>query len=124
MKTAAPRQFSPERLAAINRKPSVSKDQYRQAIETLLPLARGDTGGSAPAAMVLLSAYDGYHWTVSIPDFCYFDWKHYDAAMTVIAGRVELSIEPHNLIENGSEIFKALARDYACMSAETGEDAA
>lgn len=121
MKPGQPAQLSAETLAAINRKPGVTKDQYRQAIETLLPIARGDTGGSAPAAMVLLSAYNGYYWTVSIPDFCYFDWKHYDAAMTIIAGRVELSIEPHNLIENGSEIFKALARDYQCMSAETGE---
>lgn len=86
--------------------------RYCDAIKTLLPLAQGDTGGSEVAAMVLLSAYNGRTFKLGVSELCRLDDIHYEAAMDVIAGRVELRLEPHQVFVNGTEIFEALAQAY------------
>lgn len=88
-------------------------NQYATAVKKLLPLAQGDTGGSPVAAKVLLSAYNGNLFKFGISELCYLDNFHFEAAMNVIAGRVELRLEPHELFTNGTEIFQALAKEYS-----------
>lgn len=87
--------------------------QYAEAVKKLLPLAQGDTGGSPVAARVLLSAYNGHLFKFGVSELCHLDATHFEAAMNVIAGRVELRLEPHELFTNGSEIFQALAKEYS-----------
>lgn len=113
MKTAAPATLSPATLAEINRRPGITREEYRGAILTLLPLAHSDLGGSKACALVLLSAYNSYVWRLPVTELRLLDWTYYDAAMRVIAGRVELGIEPHTLVDNGDALFSGLAREWA-----------
>lgn len=106
-------QSAPGAIEQIARQARQSLDDYIQAVKTLLTLARGDTHGSKPAAMVLLSAYDSYRFKVGIADLCALDLSNYEAAMTVITSRVQLRIGPHQLFNNGDEVFQSLAGVYA-----------
>lgn len=89
---------------------------YAQAILKLLPLAQGSSGGSKPAAMVLLSAYNGHSFTVSVVDLCNLDAENFAAAMCVISGRYRFYRAPQNAIENGPEIFERLAEQWEHMN--------
>jgi hypothetical protein len=92
---------------------NVPSDDYERAVLKLLPIAQGDTGGAEPAARVLLSAYNGYNFNLSIPDLSLLDPGNLTAAMTVILGRAGTSsTEPHTVIDNGSEIFQRLATQW------------
>jgi hypothetical protein len=86
----------------------MTEQEYCDAIMKLVPLAQGDTGGSRVAAQVLLSAYNGDDFQLDIVDLCNLDREHYQAALAVIRGRVELRIEPHNLLANGDQVFREL----------------
>lgn len=90
----------------------MTKQDYAAAIGKLLPLAQGDTGGSRVAAQVLLSAYNGGDYQLNIVDLCNLDRGYYQAALAVIRGRVELGIEPHNLLANGDEVFRELWQQW------------
>ena len=79
--------------------------EYSDAILKLAHLAEGDTGGSRVAAQVLLSAYNGNDFQLNIVDLCNLDRLHYQAALSVILGRVELGIEPQQLLDNGDQVF-------------------
>lgn len=79
--------------------------EYSDAILKLAHLAEGDTGGSRVAAQVLLSAYNGNEFQLNIVDLCNLDRLHYQAALAVIQGRVELGIEPQQFLENGDQVF-------------------
>ncbi|AGF80120.1 hypothetical protein UWK_03611 (plasmid) [Desulfocapsa sulfexigens DSM 10523] len=87
-------------------------DEYIAGVETLVPLAQGDTGGARVAAQVLLSAYNGEDYQLNIVDLGLLDEKHYQAALAVIRGRTELRAEPHTLIFDGDKIFKTLWQDW------------
>jgi len=87
---------------------NISLEEYISGIETLVPLAQGDTGGSRVAAQVLLSAYNGEAFQLNIVDLGTLDEKYYFAALFVIQGRTEHRTEPHSLIFNGDTIFPAL----------------
>ena len=87
--------------------------EYGHAVLKLLPIAQGDTGGAEPAARVLLSAYNGYNFNLSIPELGVLDPGNFIAAMTVIICRAGPRCrEPHTVIDNGSEIFRNLARQW------------
>lgn len=86
----------------------MTEHDYAAAIATLAPLALGDTGGSGVAAQTLLSAFNGRCFQLDIVDLCTLDCRHYEAALAVIRGRVELGIEPHGLIDDGDRIFTRL----------------
>ncbi len=103
-------------LADLLRQPSVTTEQYAAAIEKLLPFAFGDTSAARPSAMALLSSYNGKAWTMSVPDLCSLDWELFDAVMTVIHGRVELSVEPHNVRDNGPARFAQLTKEWAHLN--------
>jgi len=83
-------------------------DEYIAGIETLVPLAQSDTGGSRVAAQVLLSACNGEAFQLNIVDLGLLDEKYYQAALAVIRGRTEHRAEPQTLIFNGETIFPAL----------------
>lgn len=82
---------------------------YTAATEKLLDLAqRGGGSSSMTAALILLSASNGYSWHVSIPDLCSFDSSHFHAAITVITGRYLGLAEPNQLVPDGDELFRGL----------------
>ena len=84
----------------------ISKEEYRDAVETLIPHALGDTSGSRAAAGVLLSVWNEHEFHLDISDLNVLDIKLYYAAIKVIRGRVEQSSRPDSLgIENCDEIF-------------------
>ncbi len=90
-----------------------TREEYRGAIEQLLWLANLGTGGSLPAALVLLSAYCGSSFQIRTDLLGALDGKHLDAALTVIKARTLLGEEPHNLIENGGNIFQSMAEKHS-----------
>ena len=45
----------------------------KQTIDRLLPIARGDTGGSSRVAQFLLSLWNGYRYRVDLQDLLYID---------------------------------------------------
>jgi len=89
-----------------------TKQEYTDAIIKLVPLAQGDTGGSRVAAQVLLSAYNGNDFQLDIVDLCNLDRRHYQAALAVIRGRVELREEPQNYAANGDMVFRDLWQQW------------
>ena len=90
----------------------MNEQEYAAAIAKLVTLARGDTGGSRVAAQVVLSAFNGTDYQLNIVDLCNLDRENYQAALDVIRGRVELGIEPHNLLVNGDQIFLELWQQW------------
>ena len=91
----------------------ITSEQYAKSVLSLLKLARSG-GGSATgaAAQILLSTYNGSHWHVDLTDLCHFDPEHYQDALNVIRGRVELYKEPHSVIADGNSHFRALWDDW------------
>jgi len=82
--------------------------EYGQSILALMKLAKGDTGGSRIAAEVILSAYNGSYFQLSVPALCRLDDDNYRHAMTVIHGRRVTFREPQGFIENGDDQFSDL----------------
>lgn len=82
--------------------------EYGQSIAALMKLAKGDTHGSKVAAEVLLSAYNGTFFQLSIPSLCSLDEKNYRHAITVIHGRKATFREPQGFIDNGDDQFSAI----------------
>jgi hypothetical protein len=91
----------------------ITLEQYGQAIIKMINLAHRDCSSSAVAAKVLLSAYNGHDWQISIPELCSLDHSNFQSALNVIRGRVELRIEPQHLIEDGRGQFRALWKQYS-----------
>ena len=81
---------------------------YGQSIAALMKLAKGDTHGSKVAAEVLLSAYNGTYFQLSLPSLCSLDEKNYRHAMTVIHGRKATFREPQGFIDNGDDQFSEI----------------
>lgn len=87
---------------------TVTKEVYAEAVVGLLELARQPTSGGRVAAQVLLSAYNGFDYQLDVSDMGSLDPKNFETAMTVIRGRYQTGVEPHNLVSNGSRIFEKL----------------
>ena len=96
--------------------PSDDFRSYREAVESLVRLARGDTHGARAAAQVLLGVYNGVEWHMNLTDLCLLDSKHLDAALTVLRCRVQLSQEPHNVIDNRDAVFAKLWDQWEALS--------
>ncbi|QEW06328.1 DUF7673 family protein [Nitrincola iocasae] len=82
------------------------EQRYREAIEVLLPIAMKDTSGGRAAAQVLLSTYNAYQFHLNPLDLGLLDPQSlFNAAFDVLQLRIMLSIEPHEMIENGDDRF-------------------
>lgn len=91
---------------------TVTEADYTEAVQFLVSHAKRDTSGSRAAAQLLLSLYNGSNWHMDLSDFCVMDYDMMLKALIAIRGRVLLSKEPHNAIENGSKIFAKLEKDW------------
>lgn len=91
----------------------ISTEEYSTAITACVELARQPTGGGRVAAQVLLSAYNGDHFQLDVTDLCNLDNKNYAHALAVIRGRYEVSREPHEMIPDGSNVFRALRTQWS-----------
>lgn len=86
----------------------ITLSAYSLAVAQLMTLANRDVGGSLASAQVLLSAYNGYDWQLDITDLCTLDETHYQAALNVIRGRVELRTEPQETMADKGVSFQKL----------------
>jgi hypothetical protein len=85
---------------------------YVSAVDTLIRLAQTQCGASKGAAQVLLGLYNGRAWHVNLIDLCNLDPANYRASVIAIRGRIELNIEPHEIIENGDAVFDQLQEEW------------
>lgn len=86
----------------------ISAKEYANVIKACLEIAVQDTGGARVMAQVLLSAYNGDSFQLDVASLSNLDQENYGYALAVIRGRSELGIEPHELIANGSKVFRDL----------------
>lgn len=91
------------------------EQSYRDAVETLLPVAMTDTSGGRAAAQVLLSAYNGNELHLDVTDLGNLDMRLFTAAIDVIQLRTLVNREPHDLIENGDERFLQVRERWQCL---------
>lgn len=87
---------------------TITHKGYAEAVQNLLKIATGDTGGARASALVLLSAYNSDDFRLPIAELGCLDPQRYADAIAVIRCRVELGIEPHEVIADGGRKFEAL----------------
>lgn len=92
---------------------SVAESDYRDAILRLVTVAQTDTSNARAAAQVLLSLYNGYEYHVDLTDLGVLDYINLQAALIAIRGRIFVSKEPHEVIENGKRIFGVLVDEWS-----------
>ena len=87
----------------------------KQTIDRLLPIARGDTGGSSRVAQFLLSLWNGYRYRVNLQDLLYIDNDIFQDMIQVLNDLhqtntqldtylVENDIKP--VIENWGDVYR------------------
>lgn len=86
----------------------ISLEEYTKAVTHCVGIAQQDTGGSRIMAQVLLSAYNGDAFQLDVAGLGGLDRENYEQAITVIRGRYDVHREPHDVIPNGSAIFRDL----------------
>lgn len=97
-----------EEEAFLRSRLTVTMDDYKRSVETLLSLGMTGTDGGQAAAQVLLSAYNSKIFRLALTDLCSLDLTNLEHALIVIRGRILLFEEPHNVIDNGNDRFSAL----------------
>lgn len=83
---------------------SLTPLDYGQAVQYVVSHALHDTSGSRAAAQVLLSLYNGHEW--------HMDYALLYQALLVIRGRTVLQKEPHDMIENGQNVFAEIQEKW------------
>ena len=91
----------------------VTESDYKDAVLRLVNVAQTDTSNARPAAQVLLSLFNGYEYHVDLTELGYLDYVNLQAALICIRGRIFVSKEPHEIIENGKRIFEVLAEEWS-----------
>lgn len=87
----------------------VTKEAYAEAVVQLLNTTQmSGTSGARACARLLLSLYNSSEWHFDMSEMGLLDYENYVPAVIAIRGREELMIEPHQLVENGDDIFSAL----------------
>lgn len=92
---------------------SVTEIDYRDSVQQLLAVALTDTSSARAAAQILLSLYNGNEYHVDLSDLGILDYTNLQAALIAIRGRIFVSKEPHELIENGCNLFATLAEVWS-----------
>lgn len=96
----------------------VTLEDYTAAVVHCVAMAQQPTHGGRVMAQVVLSAYNGDAFQLDIASMGNLDREHFEQAMIVIQGRYELSIEPHSVIPNGNEVFRALWDQWRRLNVE------
>lgn len=91
----------------------ITPTEYAKAVTACVELAQYGTGGGRVAAQVLLSAYNGDSFQLDVTDLCNLDHTNYPLALAVIRGRYEVGREPQEMIPDGSNVFRALWKQWA-----------
>lgn len=94
---------------------SVTLDDYKSAVVQLVRVAQQDSSGSSTAAQVLLSIYNSRNWQLDISDLGSLDYENLNAALIAIRGWLFVQEYPHNIIDNGAEIFQRLEEQWQSL---------
>lgn len=87
--------------------------KYKDVVNSLLELEAMGCGGSQVAAEVLLSLYDGYSYQCNLAGLaCRLDDGYLLNAVHAIQLRALTLTEPHNVIDNGQQVFDALVKRW------------
>jgi hypothetical protein len=92
---------------------AVTEADYKEAVLRLVRVAQTDTSNASAAAQVLLSLYNGYEYHVDLTEMGVLDYANLQAALIAIRGRIFVSKEPHEVIENGKRIFEVLSDEWS-----------
>ena len=114
MNANAQQQISEQALSSIARElqPTCTGDEYTDSVIALYKVAQHSTSSGRTAAQLLLSGYNGKEWQLDITDLCTLDRGNLQHALTYLECRATLWTEPHDLLENGNELFANLARQW------------
>lgn len=91
----------------------ISPEEYAQAVADGIAIARQPTGGGRVMAQVLLSAYNGDSFQLDVAGLSNLDRENYTIALNIIRGRYEVCQEPHVMVADGSNVFRALWTQWA-----------
>tara|TARA_R110001583_G_scaffold42169_1_gene134100 strand:+ start:2189 stop:2593 length:405 start_codon:yes stop_codon:yes gene_type:complete len=91
---------------------------YSAAVKRLSAVASGDTGAASACAQVLLSCYNDRNWQLNVMDLGSLDYRLTHDALLVMRGWLLLHEYPHNVIEDGEEIFAALEDQWQHLHVE------
>ena len=96
---------------------SVAMPDYSAAVKRLSFVASSDTGAAAAAAQVLLSCYNDRNWQLNVMDLGSLDYRLMQDAFIVMRGWLILREYPHNVIDDGKEVFDCLERKWHHLNA-------
>ncbi len=82
------------------------------ALRRLVTVAQGSSGQCGYVAAFLLGLYNGSRFPVNLNDLRCLDLSLFRDCMAVLAMDFTPAVEVHTYIENGSEVFEKLARDW------------
>lgn len=69
-----------------------------EAIERLIDIARGDSGGSRRAAKFLLSLWDGDRFKVDLQELLYVDQEQFEDMQAVMKGLFDLNAQLYTFV--------------------------
>ena len=90
----------------------ISLEEYAKAVKSCIELAQLPTGGGKVAAQVILSAFNGDSFQLDVAGLSNLSPRAYEIAITVIRGRYDTGREPHEMINDGNKIFRALWQQW------------
>jgi hypothetical protein len=90
-----------------------------EALKRLIAIAQRDTGQSDVVARFLLGCYNGQDFPFDVTELRRLDIEVHDDCMAVLKMDYAPQREVHDLIEQGPQIFKALAHHWAPHIAQT-----
>lgn len=89
-------------------------ENYGPAVAELAEMCLNHDGSGAYAAVqVLLGTYNSRNYQLDMVDLCSLDYRNYALCMDVINGRVHAMREPHEMLQNGREVFNRLEERWS-----------
>ncbi|WP_444956768.1 DUF7673 family protein [Microbulbifer sp. ZKSA002] len=100
----------------------MNQNNPAHSVETLLTVANGNSGASKVAALVLLSAWNSYDFSVPVADLALLDGDNFQHAINVMNLRYH-GRSPENVIADGEKKFHTLYRDWNHLETQRKEAA-
>ena len=97
---------------------AVAMPDYSSSVKRLVEVASSDTGAASAAAQVLLACYNDRNWQLNVMDLGSLDYSLMQDAFIVMRGWLFLHEYPHNVIEDGQEIFTSLEDQWQHLHVE------